>query len=101
MAARARQPLGRPRFRTLVPKYQGEFYAYWLFKSKPFKWSWDNLQKAKRAPLEKEWMAFPHYSGAPIHAGHEKSVIWVFLSFPNLKEKEIVALWKSGNEIHS
>jgi predicted RNA-binding protein with PUA-like domain len=53
--------------------------AYWLFKSEPFKWSWEQ-QKAKGEAGE-EWDGIRNYQARNNMACHEGGRPRLFLSF--------------------
>lgn len=70
--------------------------AYWLFKSEPFKWSWD-MQKAKGAAGE-EWDGIRNYQARNFMRDMKVGDLGFF--YHSNEGKEIVGIVEVSNEIH-
>ncbi|MCR9237736.1 MAG: EVE domain-containing protein [Alphaproteobacteria bacterium] len=70
--------------------------AYWLFKSEPFKWSWD-MQKAKGDAGE-EWDGIRNYQARNFMRDMKVGDLGFF--YHSNEGKEIVGIVEVSNEIH-
>jgi predicted RNA-binding protein with PUA-like domain len=70
--------------------------AYWLFKSEPFKWSWD-MQKAKGDAGE-EWDGIRNYQARNFMRDMKIGDLGFF--YHSNEGKEIVGIVEVCNEIH-
>lgn len=70
--------------------------AYWLFKSEPFKWSWDQ-QKAKGAAGE-EWDGIRNYQARNFMRDMKIGDLGFF--YHSNEGKEVVGIIEVCNEIH-
>lgn len=70
--------------------------AYWLFKSEPFKWSWD-MQKAKGDAAE-EWDGIRNYQARNFMRDMKVGDLGFF--YHSNEGKEIVGIVEVSNEIH-
>lgn len=70
--------------------------AYWLFKSEPFKWSWD-MQKAK-GDVGEEWDGIRNYQARNFMRDMKIGDQGFF--YHSNEGKEIVGIVEVSNEIH-
>lgn len=69
--------------------------AYWLFKSEPEAWGWDDQVK-KGAP--EEWNGVRNYAARNNMRAMKKGDLGFF--YHSVKEKAVVGIVKVANEIH-
>jgi predicted RNA-binding protein with PUA-like domain len=88
--------LGVGRTGSIITRIQENLMAYWLFKSEPFKWSWD-MQKAKGDAGE-EWDGIRNYQARNFMRDMKIGDLGFF--YHSNEGKEIVGIVEVCNEIH-